>query len=365
MRHLALALALPLLVSPGAVVAGQRADAVAQEVRRVMDDEQLPSVAVAIARNGRIIWEEGIGWADAERQIAATAHTPYSLASISKPFTATAVMKLVESGHLALHRPANDYLGDAKVRGRDAGRATVGRMLSHTSGLPSFYRAVGKDAPLSMDEVIAGYALLSAPPGRRYTYSNLGYGILDQIIARVSGLPFEDFMRREVFGPLGLESASVPFRPPAGAAVRHGPDGAALPFYDLGHRGASSVFASAHDLARFGMFHLKERLDDGAPLLGSRSIDRMQRIDTPGSRTEGYGLGWRIEEASPGFRHVGHTGGMPGVTTVLSLFPSERVVIVVLANKRSDAVVRLADRIAQIVMPRYAWEVRRGRPNGE
>jgi CubicO group peptidase (beta-lactamase class C family) len=355
MRVLAIVLVL-VAASPHPVRAEKRLEEVARAIQQLVDAQELPSVSVAVARGGRIVWEAGFGWADRERQIPATPHTPYSLASISKPFTATAVMKLVEQGHLALDCQANDYFGTARIIGRDASKATVRRVLSHTAGLPPYYRPFFASPAPPIEELIGRDALLSSVPDRRYVYSNLGYGILEHIIARVSGVPYEEYMRREIFGPLRLESASVPLAPLVNAAVRYGARNHRLPFYDLGHRGASSVFASAHDLIRFGMFHLNEQLEDTPPLLKRRSIDEMQRIQTPRSGTGGYGLGWRVSEDHAGFRHVGHTGGMPGVTTVLSLFPMQRVVVVVLANGRSEAVVQLADKVAAAVMPLYGWQ---------
>ena len=107
------------------------------------------------------------------------------------------------------------------------------------------------------------------------------------------------------------------------------------------------------------MFHLKERLDDGTSILQRGSIDAMQRIHTHESPTDGYGLGWRISENHLGVRHVSHTGGMPGVTTVLSLFPSERVVVVVLTNARNAAVVRLSHELASLIMPEYGRRLRK------
>jgi CubicO group peptidase (beta-lactamase class C family) len=191
-------------------------------------------------------------------------------------------------------------------------------------------------------------------------YSNLGYGILEYIIERMSGLRYEEFLQREIFAPLRLETASVPRTAPAHAAVRYDSNNRPLPFYDLAHRGASAVHASAHDLLRFGMFHLKQ-LRDGAPLLTTKSIDAMQRIQTRESSRQGYGLGWQINDDLE-VRHVGHTGGMPGVTTTLSLFPAERLVIVVLANRRSEAVPRLEQKIAAALMPHYAWRLRQAGP---
>ena len=117
-------------------------DSLRAHIRRVMDSTHTASIAVAVARNGRIIWEEGFGFADVERHAPATSTTLYSMASISKPITATGVMKLVEQGKIDLDRPANDYLGSAKISdpaGRPSG-ATVRQVMSHTAGLPLHYR---------------------------------------------------------------------------------------------------------------------------------------------------------------------------------------------------------------------------------
>jgi CubicO group peptidase (beta-lactamase class C family) len=338
-------------------LAAQDFEPVSRAIHKLVAEEQVPSIAVAVARDGRIIWEEGVGWADRERRVPTTPHTPYSLASISKPFTATAVMRLVEAGRLVLDRPANDYLDGAGITGARPDRATVRRVLSHTAGLPPYFRMRTGGGPPSFQDTIVTRAILRRPPGRRFVYSNLGYGILDHIIGRVSGLSYEEFMRREVFEPLQLESAFVAAAPPPDAAVRY-EQHAALPFYDLDHRGASAVYASAHDLARFGMFHLSGGGRDDGPVLQRRSIRQMQRMHTRVSAGEGYGLGWRIDEDDLGLLQVGHTGGMPGVTTVLSLFPSERVVVVVLTNTRSEAVIPLARRLAGVAIPQYGWRLR-------
>ena len=364
MRRFALASAFVLSVWPVAGLANRGDDpgrtdrrfaVIAEAIRQFMDEQRHPSVAVAVAKGGRIVWEGGFGWADRERRIPATPHTPYSLASISKPFTATAVMKLVEARRISLDARANDYLGTARIAGPHAERATVRRVLTHTAGLPPFFRPFFRTVATPIEDTIDRYALLRTPPGKRHVYSNLGYGILDHIIGRVSGLTYEEFMRREIFAPLRLESTSVPLAAPDHSAVRYDEHDRPLPFYDVGHRGASAVYASAHDLARFGMFHLKDRVDGSTPVLTHSSIDEMQRIQTPGSTTDGYGLGWRIYDSHRQLRQVGHTGGMPGVTTVLSLYPAERLVIVVLTNKRNDKVVRLANEIAARVLPHYAW----------
>lgn len=121
-----------------------RFNRVRSKIQELMLKNQLPSVAVAVAQHGKIVWEQGFGWADREQLHPATADTMYSLASISKPFTATAVMTLVKQGKLELDAPANDYLGAAKINGLagDASEATVRRLLNHTSGMPLHWQFV-------------------------------------------------------------------------------------------------------------------------------------------------------------------------------------------------------------------------------
>lgn len=342
-------------------------DSLRGHIRRVMDSTKAPSIAVAVAKNGRVIWEEGFGFADVERRTPATPTTLYSMASISKPMTATGVMKLVEMGKIDLDRPANDYLGAAKITGLagPGSGATVRRVLAHTAGLPLHYRFFYEGRPParpSMDEAITRYGVTVFPPGATYSYSNLGYGVLEEIIAKVSGRSYEDFMRDEVFVPLGMTSAAIGTG--AGlehSAVRYDASGKPIAFYDFDHRGASAVYTSAHDLVRFGMYHLEHRLPGQKPVLRDATIDAMQRVSTPGDTATGYGLGWLIGSES-GTRVVSHTGGMPGVATTLKLYPEHDLVIVALANRSGVAPHIAAFRIADAIIPDY--DIPRQAPSG-
>src|SRR5437660_618195 len=128
-------------------------DSVRATIQRYVDRGEVPSLSVAVAKDEKIIWEEGFGWADREKRIAATEHTRYSLLSITKPFTATALMLLVNSGKVDLDKSINDYLGDAKV----TGNATVRSVANHTSGLPIHFQFFYADEPYrppSMEETI-------------------------------------------------------------------------------------------------------------------------------------------------------------------------------------------------------------------
>ncbi len=361
----------PATVVAQAPARADRFDPVRTVIRQVMDSAAIPGLGVALAQNGRIVWEEGFGWADRERMIPPTQHTMFSLASISKPFTATGLMRLVEGGKVDLDAPANRYLGAGKLTGLagDAEQATVRRVMSHTAGLPlhyRFYYAGDGYAEPPMDLTIARYGILVYPPGQFYQYSNLGYGIVDQIIERVSGVPYRDYMRTRVFLPLGLTRTSVHLDPGLEpyAAQRYDSQLKPLPSYDFDHDGGSAVYASAHDLVRFGMFHLKEHLPDQQRILADSTLDLMHRsITPPGAGTE-YGLGWFLVN-DMGWRRLTHTGGMPGVSTVLALYPAERVAVVVLANKAAAPVGRIAQEILSVVMPKAysdSLKVRRAQP---
>jgi CubicO group peptidase (beta-lactamase class C family) len=342
-------------------------DAVRASIRKQLVETETPSLAVAVARDGKILWEEGFGWADREKRLPASEHTIYSLASISKPFTATGLMVLVEAGKVDLDRPVNDYLGGAKLRARvgDAAQATVRRVANHSSGLPLHYQFFYADEPFrppSMDETILRYGNLVTLPGEKYQYSNLGYGVLDYVIARVSGKSYTDFMREEVFLKLGLTRTSVhlgqelaPFQ-----AIRYGPDGLPIPFYEFDHTGASAIYASAHDLVRFGMFHLKARLPDQRAILADAAIDQMQKPTMSTGPRAGYGIGWAVNDTPTGYHVVSHTGGMGGVATSLRLIPAEKLAVVALSNSSSALPHRISDDILAALLPN--WKVVRTPP---
>jgi len=315
---------------------------------------------VAVARDGEIIWEQGFGWADREERWRASEHTMYSLASISKPITATGLMVLVERGDLDLDEPVNRYLGrnPLTVRVGDHQLATVRRLANHTSGLPLHYQFFYEDEDRSRPpfaESLRRYGVLMFEPGERYQYSNFGYGILDYLIEQKSGMSYADFMRTEVFLLLGLTRTSVglPANLRKHAATRYANDESPLPFYDFDHPGASAVFSSAHDLVRFGMFHLKHVGSDQQRILSSRSIEQMQlpTADTGGDRK--YGIGWFVDEDEHGYRTISHTGGMGGVRTRLTLLPDEDIAVVALCNTNSDLPLEITREILGVLLPKY------------
>jgi len=306
-------------------------DVVRKKIEDAVNSGAIASLSVAVAMNGKVIWAEGFGWADREQRIRASPHSMYGVGSISKSYTATAMMTLVEKGLVDLDRPANDYLGRGKIRGfaGDADKATLRLVLSHRAGLPrhhqEFYADEGYSRP-TMDETIMRYGILVNPPGERYVYANLDYGIADHILERVSNRPYEDFIQSDLFIPLGLTRTYVliPPRIRPGTVVLYDNDGRVIPYYDFDQRGGGSTFSSMYDLVRFGMFHLKNRLPGQRRILADSTLDLMHTPRTRDAIGPGvdYALGWNIHADIFGYRAITHSGGMPGGVAQLRLIPA-------------------------------------------
>ena len=361
-------LMLGLMASPTALRAEDRFKEIRSQIKQALLETQTPSLAVAVAVDGKVVWEEAFGWADRENRIPATVHTMYSLASISKPITATGLVTLAERGLVDLDQPANDYLEDAQIvaRAGNASAATLRRLANHTSGLPLHYQFFYDDEIYrkpAMTESIRRYGQLHAVPGERYQYANFGYGIIDHIIEEIAGQSYADFMRNAVFVPLGMTHSAVnlPAELKKFQAVRYGVEQQPLPFYDFDHPGASAVYSSVHDLIRFGLFHLKQRGDEQKAILRDVTIDRMHQPTATINGQRGYGVGWFINKDEFGIQTVSHTGGMGGVRTRLVLVPDRKIAVATLCNFGTQLPLRVSEDLLAELIPEYRERLRQHR----
>jgi len=329
--------------TPEVRLRGDRFDPVRSLIGETMRKHHIASVAIAAAKNGEIVLEEAFGWADMEKQSAATPQSIYALASISKSFTATGLMVLVERGLVDLDRPINDYLGETKLVSYTghAEQATVRRVLQHTAGLPSHVNVFFEKEtarPPDQDESIRRYGIIVDQPGREFVYTNFGYGVLDRVIAGVSGMSYAEFMKAEVFAPLGLTHTSVFADPALQAYTVRQYDAEANPLaaLDFDHRGASAVHSSVHDLLSYGMFNLHNKVPGQKRILSGQTIDMMHQpseftIPEEGVGEVRVGLGWAVVDLQ-GVRFVNSTGGMPGTVTRLALVPQENAAVAIMIN---------------------------------
>ena len=330
-----------------------------------LQERNIPSVSIAVARKGHVIWEQSFGWADRENQLNASPDTVYSLASTTKPMIATGLMVLVQAGKVDLDDPVEQYIGPGllTVYEGHAKEITVRQLLHHTAGLPvhfNYYYVDEPSRPLPLLETIQRFGIIVQQPGEEFCYANLGYALVGHIIARVSGRPLAEFMSEEIYRPLGMTGAL--FDPDIDAfkriATMYDGSGEIAPFKTSDTPGASHGYASVRDLLRFGMFHLKAHLRDQVPILDDAAIDLMQTekdgaLHHSGSE-ESYGLGWFFDDTSFGVRTVWHEGGWTGASAMLKLLPSEDIAVAVLMNVYdTDFVNQVAEATLQAMLPDY------------
>ncbi|HJU27232.1 MAG TPA: serine hydrolase domain-containing protein [Rhodanobacteraceae bacterium] len=362
MKQILFAIALLLIAR---VASADQYDAIRKDIEREIAAGHATGVAVALTHHGEIVWQEGFGWADKARKRRVTPDTPFSLASITKPFTTTALMTLVAKGRISLDGRANDYLGDAKIRAGvgNPDDVTVRMLASHSSGLPGTFQLFPVDGALkqpSMDEVIREYGVLVTPPGERYNYSNVGMGTAAHLVALKSGEDFGRFLRVHVLDPLGLSHSffDTDLSRRGEMAQRYGDDGKPFLFYVTSTPGTGEMYASAHDLARFAMFHLKDHLKNQQAILTDAQIDELHRPVIWSIADRYYGIGWMIGRAYDGSTVLYHNGNQPGVNTVMMLLPSRDIAVVVLTNQEGDydLLERVRDAALRTLVPRWKWK---------
>jgi CubicO group peptidase (beta-lactamase class C family) len=337
---------------------------VREKIVRLIDDKKVPSLSLAVVKNGEIIWEEAFGLANLEKKTRATPETLYPIASVTKPFTATALMILVERGLVDLDKPANAYLGKAKLRAfeGDASDATVRRILHHTSGLPmywNFYYAGSSRKRPPLETTLQRYGILVSKPGEGYNYSNLGYAVLEYIIEQVSGKPYREFLAAEVFKPLKLSRAEIFSAPPErpGVAEKYNSTLALVPYCDHDTRGASAIYAPAHDLALFLLLHLGRLQPAQKAILKPDSIAAMQRSRDPDVRNSSYALGWETGRRF-GYPIITHGGIIDGCRAHLAMIPSQGLAAAVLINGETQPSIQVCDWIFAALLPEYARNLR-------
>lgn len=327
--------------------------ALRREISVRMGQEDVPGLSVAVARDGTIIWQEGFGWADIEKRIHATANTPFYTASVTKSITATAVMQLKEHGKIVLDRPVNDYLGAAKVHSPqwNAEEATVRRMMTHTSGLTTFsHWCRPGESNCNVSDEVADYGILVWPPGQVFDYSNLGYGILGEVIAHASGESYPTYIHNEVFRPLKMEYCRFSASTSAAQYDQSTHERSSVKI--TGHPGASGVYCSAHDLLLFGIAHLG---GNGARRLHVENDLTEMHSAQPATRGQ-YGLGWWVREQS-GYQIISAQGGTTDAYASLTLVPKKDIAVVVLANSYSQFTSDLTAKILSLLVPDLSAKV--------
>jgi len=330
-------------------LAAELARLVAQEQRK----SRLPSLAAAVLRDGEIVWESAIGYADVAEQRETTTDTQYRLGSITKTFTAAAIMQLRDAGKLDLE----DTL-DRHVEGA-AHAPTLRRLLSHTSGLQ---RETHDDAWLkqkfaSVPELLETLheAEQILPAGARFHYSNLAFALLGIVVERVSGESYTDYVEKHLLRPVGLKRTT--FEPDKNAArgylVKPYVDGVwdTAPVETGAWIAAGQMWGTVHDLCRWAQF-LAEPDED---VLAKRTIEEMRTLQTMDDHerwTVGYGLGLQLFRDGERIM-AGHGGSMPGFIATVRVSVGDRVGAAVLTNESTARMGALGSKLIATTVERW------------
>ena len=303
-------------------------------------DKRYPSLAAAVLRDGTLIWERAVGAANVEGGVEATPDTQYRVGSITKTFTAAAIMQLRDAGKLDLEDTLDKHVEGA------AYRPSIRRLLSHASGMQ---RETHDDSWLTLrfappDELLETLdrAEMVLPAGARFHYSNLAFALLGIVIERVAGMPYADYIRERLLEPVGLTRVTFEPEPPAAKGYVSQPyaDGVweAIDVETGAWASAGQLWGTVGDLCRWGAF----LADPDEAILAKKSAEEMrtvQVIDEHERWLSGYGLGLQLRRDGDRIL-AGHSGSMPGFIARLYYSPREKVVAAALTNA-SDAALAL------------------------
>jgi CubicO group peptidase (beta-lactamase class C family) len=333
-------------------------------LRSILDYDRLPGMSLAIIDDQAMVYANGFGYSDLDRQVKATPDTIYSVCSISKIFTGIAVMQLRDAGKVNLDDPVAHYLPWFSPRNLspDSQPPTLRDLLRHSGGLPCEPDQTVWTEPSmlfpSHDELIERISNLkmSYPTNTTFNYSNLGYSLLGEVVSVVSGMEYADYVRQHILEPLGLD-ATTPCMPEdlpgREIAKGYGPwprTGSRIDIvnYDWKALTPAGGFASTvGDFAKFAMWQFRVLDGKDDTVLNQDTLREMYSVQWPDPP---WGLGFTIWHVGDTV-FVGHQGGCPGYKSQLILSPKEKIAVVVMVNATDAPQFTLVFRTFEIMAP--------------
>lgn len=321
--------------------------------------DSIGAISACVVMGDRVVWAEGFGWADRDKQIPADAETIYRIGSIAKSFTAVLMVVLEQKGVLDLDDPVERYLPVIehlvnKPEGTEP--ITLRQLASHTAGLirePNLRRAAAGPIEAWEDKIIASipFTEFRDPPGQRYSYSNIGFGILGLTISRAAGASFIDLVEEMIFRPLGMKSSTFIITPELqdhlSTGYQVGRDGSInteIPFREHAGRGYKvpngGIYSTVGDLAKFIAAQTGASRKN---ILTDESRAEMQRFQVVSRVSDegdssGYGLGFTLRANTDGQHLVSHGGSVAGYNAHLIFEPDTRIGVVILRNYNRSVV---------------------------
>ena len=317
-------------------------DAIVALAEAKMREFHIPGVAIGILDNG-VFMERGLGVTNVNEPLPVTPETVFPIASISKTFAATMMMRLVEQGKVDLKAPVRRYLPDFKVRDDNVSRdVTIWNLLTHTAGWEGQVSGPerGEDTLRNFTATVMPDLMQVAPPAAAWSYNNAGFSVAGRVIEAVTGQSINRAIEDLVFKPLGLKHAGttagdfIVHRFAVGHAGRvDEPAGMLRPFSPSVSVTAGGVGLCIDDLLHYAQFHLGNGIaPNGERLLTRASLEMMQSTQLPKQGTDDdIGIAWHLRNVGP-LRVAAHGGTLSGHILLLELVPERNFAIAILTN---------------------------------
>ncbi|HMP79508.1 MAG TPA: serine hydrolase domain-containing protein [Pirellulaceae bacterium] len=343
---------------PGSAQWREAIDRFRIQLRKDVDADDVGGITAAVFVGNRMVWAEGFGWADRDQKIPAGVETIYRVGSISKPIAAVALVQLAQAGKLNVDDPVAKWVPEVnqfRDCPEDAAPMTLRHLVTHSAGLVREPALLGHSIGPVGDwesKVLASIptARYARPPGEQVEYSNIGFATLGLAIGRASETPFIELVERDVFHRLQLRYTSYRIAPEHqhwlavgySNSRRTGEDDwridSVTPAREHNGRGYrvpnGGVYSTVGELGQFMAAMWGEY---GDVLLSDEWRREMMRLQTPGSETSGYGLGFNVQIRPNGHCQVGHGGSVAGYTAHMVFDPDARVGVILLRNYNQGA----------------------------
>jgi len=318
-------------------------------IESILDFNRLPGVSITVVHDQNIVYAKGFGYADVQKGVKATPDTYYCIASISKQFTAIAIMQLRDQGKLNLDDPISKHLTwfTQKVKGVNGALPTIGDLLRHSSGLPTEPDHTVWTDPSDLFPSRKEFTKrtqnlkLNYPTNTQFNYSNIGYALLGEIVSVVSQMDYDDYIRQNILEPLHLNNTTTnannrAFRSKAATGYGRWPRKGSrveIPICDTRAMTPAAGFGStAGDLAKFAMWQFRVLDGKDTQILAPKTLKEMQSVQWENPKW-GYGFTyWYLGDLDI----IGHQGGAPGYKSQIILSPEQKIAVVVIFNA-SDA----------------------------
>lgn len=349
------------------------------EIRRAMLEGSIPSITIALTDRDRELWSGAFGESNLWAHTPASTNTVYLIGSTFKAQSTVALLQQMERGAFALDDRVSDHLTDIRIRGEDPAHPVLFRnLLTHTSGMPVDFGphlVWGETAPLPLAEYLRDSLRVDTPPLRAVVYSNMAFSLVGYLVEQMSGVPFKEYVREHVWGPLGMESTAFDLRPEMEERL-------AIPYVPDERTGrpvaterlkanvwpAGIVYGTVHDQANWVRFNLGDGTWEGTRILRRETLERMHTLQYPqfagaelaggwGYERRGYGLTWWTTTRD-GESFFGHSGSVPGYTAFVMGNETLGVGVALLCN--GNAAHPHLVRLSNLALDLLAEELRRG-----